>query len=734
MGTEPIAAAGKARLEPVDDLEREAVELRFEAGVTPAVALPAPSAWRLSVEVPGYWAPVQAVTVTEESRRHSVTLWPVGEITGRLRAEGEETPLPSSLQLRFASAWKPGREQRIAETGTTCPVTTDAFRCQVPAASLDLVLRAKGAVSHYLWEVAVPPGKKKDLGTFALRPGASLVGRVETAEGSLDPGTCTATLSPFVPPGPGGTVQRGQVERATSRAAVTETGFFHFEGVRPGNYVLEVEQPGFAVSRIFPLEIWQGSETALAGPVLLRRPLDLEVRLDPPLDWRNEPWRVLLLRSSDFSARTEPAPAFQGPAGRNGVVAVSGQSPGTFLLRVSDSLGNQFLAEDSLRIDTADDASLAFDLEVVRLAGEVLYGDEPLAGARLFFGGRHGSQRAVFEADDEGLFTGVLPREGVWSVEVETSSPPLLTEIETIVETVDGEAVVAIMLPRTEVYGRVVDRTGRAAAGARVRVSAPGSVHEATAEDDGAFSLAAVPPGIVELRASHRSGEPGAAPTASASLLGIVPEAAAAGPFLLQLQETEVFWGDVLSPLGPVPGAGVSVSSRNDRGAFYGSAARTDLRGTFQAQVIADSREITVVVSPPGFGLRVFEVTQGGGPHLFEVTPEAGTLSFSLPEMDRSQVLAVLQGVHPVPNNDLVHWARGQGAFVSTPGRWTLPGLAPGPYRVCLGSSAALAEEASRGEDWKAGLAGCREGYLAPGAVLDLGVFEPRAQASAPPR
>ena len=52
------------------------------------------------------------------------------------------------------------------------------------------------------------------------------------------------------------------------------------------------------------------------------------------------------------------------------------------------------------------------------LVGRIQRGGEPLEDAMVWFGGMYGFERVSFRSREEGRFSGFLPREGYWPVEV----------------------------------------------------------------------------------------------------------------------------------------------------------------------------------------------------------------------------------------------------------------------------------------------------------------------------
>lgn len=102
-----------------------------------------------------------------------------------------------------------------------------------------------------------------------------------------------------------------------------------------------------------------------------------------------------------------------------------------------------------------------------------------------------------------------MPKPGKWRVDVEASEPRLRASVNVEVEPEDVRAFVAIELPDTRVYGKVVDASGTPAAGATVGLSSAISTLETEADQKGDFEFRAFPAGAAELFASRAAGQAG---------------------------------------------------------------------------------------------------------------------------------------------------------------------------------------------------------------------------------
>ena len=98
---------------------------------------------------------------------------------------------------------------------------------------MDLRVAVNGFVPIYFW--GIEPGKRLDLGTIAVRSGASLSGVV--LDKLLEPlGNADLRLSPAGSAAP--------VPALTAQSTrSTPAGFFQFSGLNSGRYTLDVRGP-----------------------------------------------------------------------------------------------------------------------------------------------------------------------------------------------------------------------------------------------------------------------------------------------------------------------------------------------------------------------------------------------------------------------------------------------------------------------------------------------------------
>lgn len=718
VADEPLE--GTLRLRPTAGAEKPVSVPVTKGSRQATVALPANTTWEVTPDFERFWALPSPIRVRgpQEKSSYILGLWPKARLAGRVAVEpGERIPAKISVKLRAARV--PSRQADVPEAMVDCPVGTDGkWLCELPATLLDLAVRAEGFVPHHRWEVRLPRDRTVDLGRLQLKKGASVSGWVEAEDGALEPARASVRLSPFVAPG-AGLAAAEKVRNASVETTVNANGFFQFAGVAPGTYAVEVRQPGFAPAKASPLEVWPGSATSLTHPLLLKRPLRIELRLTPETDWLGKPWRVEVGRAPDLNSGLSLGPAFDGSADEEGRVLLQDQAPGHFRVLVFDSLGNLLFSDFDVPILDPENARHDITIDLITVRGQIRLGDEPLA-ATLFFGGRHGAVASRMESDRDGDFHGVLPRDGTWLVDIQAEEPALSTHAQVEVDpNPQGKARVSIELPDTQIFGKVTDDAGQPVSQASVHTSTALGALSVRTDLRGAFELRSVPAGYLQIAAEASSPE---GRLASEPVTTVALEGQATGPLELRLRKNKPFQGRVQGTRGPVPGAAVTVHALRPA-SFYGATARTDLGGSFQSRVPESTEAVIAIVSPPGHSLKAFEVPLDGSPVLLDVPAEGGAVEISSSRSEEdiradSLQTVVFQNGLAIPWGVLLGWAEGHGERLEPSRGVRIPNLAPGQYRVCLSRRADLVEGAGRAPEERQ--EGCASGYLQAGGVLKL--------------
>jgi len=502
-------------------------------------------------------------------------------------------------------------------------------------------------------------------------------------------------------------------------AEVAGDGAFHFQGLAPGEYLVEASLPGFPTARAFPIAVWEQSTTQVHQPLVLQPPVDLELVVDPPRDWKDRHWRVRIHPISSFSGGKDQEAVFVGSPGPAGFIRVEDQAPGTYLIHVTDLEGQGFFYDPAWEV-TAGEPPRSVAINFVTLEGVVTLGDDPVVG-EVIFGGPSAAVRSQAHSDEEGDFFTVLPREGRWFVDIQATSPRLATK--TMVEVKadrSGEAFLRIELPDTDLFGQVVDETGQPVAGAEVAFSAGGQTQQQATNRAGDFSFRGFPEGSVVISAKDRNGH--SIRKSSATMLSIW-EGAPVGPVRVEIRETVEITGRVLGATGPIPGTVVQASTHEPRLAGFRDSSRTDLNGHFGVQAHRQATHLQVVFSPPGHALatRVFPVD---GPIDWVASRNGGSVvihGWQPQEDDIHLALFLFQDGLPISHGTLFQWARSHGEIWRPTGdHITIPQMAAGRYRVCLGLRGQMTRATFETGDWTDALDHCVEGQLLAGGELRL--------------
>jgi hypothetical protein len=677
--------------------------------------------WSLEAKAAGRWAQSQKIVLAaQDSRTLQIDLFEASAIQGRIEVDkGEQPPGEIGVDLHPPANEasldnpRPKRSPNAKPLILRCPVRDGAFNCPAPAGTWDLRIGAADRIAHYFWKVPFSKEQPAVLKPIRLRKGASVVGWAR-ADGRVKEGTpLQVRLTPLQ-------AASSQSAETTDRvlalsAQADARGFFQISGVSPGSYVLTATLEGFGPARFFPLRVFEDRESKLEEPLILRPPITLEARVSPPVDVQGRPWHLEI-----FDLGTTPGAMdsrAKGSAGAEGLWQSPPLSAGHVRLQLSDRdqtiwhVQEVELSETLSRVDV--------DLDLVEIDGEVTIGGEPVE-ATLHFGGRMGVPSLQFASDENGRFSGYLPREGRWRVDTQAREPLVRRALPNVeVRRASGQNVarVSIDLPAGKLLGRTVDEQGKGVGGASVLVEIAGEPPVFLETDErGEFAAHGLGKGQVFVEARTRELQ--------AEGLWVALDPKMEGPPLeLVLRKTREFHGWVLGPAGGVPGAQVIATTP----AGNQGQAVTDLAGRFSLKAPAGTTAFDMIVLPPGYALeaRRVQVEEGGELRLF-VKPEGGTLILEgLDEPEAGGTSAVLlyhEGVPIYALSTLRRWAEGHGRRWLGSAPREAPQLDPGDYQVCrvpAGQMNAVRRPASLG--------GCVAGHLLPGGELTLRV--PRGQS-----
>jgi len=710
-------AAGRAVTVRLISQTAEAPELPAASLSVPGqtvLEVPAGMTWQVLAEAPGLWSAPQWIAPSSGQGEQVVrlTLFPSATLVGALKmSRGSQRVSTIELRLQASPA---SRGAKPPATTLQCPVAAERFKCEVPAAKLDLRVRAAGFIPAYLWDVEAAAGQVQDLGLFPVKAGASVVGWVRTGD-AVGVGGAQVRLEPQTLGLPSSPPQAAALKAMALETKANERGFFQFQEVTPGLSVVTVTKAGMAKVKRSGIEVRPDLEAEIVESLVLTPPLTLSVTLDPPAGPSGAAWKVSVERR-DLDEIIPAGEAFRGTASLEGNWEQKGLNAGRYVLRVSDGETNWPAQVIEL---TPERTAFPISIPGVQLVGRAMIGKEPLE-ATLWFGGRKAPQRARFESDKKGNFSGLLPAEGLWEVELVAEKEGLRLRLDPVeVRKPPGKshATVEIRAPNTRLRGRAVDESGNAVSKASLLVlpakKAPSGVSTGS---EGEFEVRGLAPGQLIVHAEKDDRE-------SEWLEAHVEEDVDTPELKVVLRPRLSIQGRVFSPSGPVPGARVMVRSQvNEAGAGSAAEAVTGPAGEFTVKLPAGSQLAHVSVLAPGYAIRMLLAPLGPEP-VIEIPMEqvGGVLVFDLGGRTLDEALSARAGLlaHAgsfVPFQVAAFWARLQRAPQHNPHRLVLPNMEAGDYLLCLGPEAQVA--VPRGQEPPG--AQCSRGSLAPLQELTL--------------
>lgn len=671
--------------------------------------------WKLAVESEGFWAEPQEIL----SSPVAIALWPAAtfELT-LVPPRATAVPRDATIRLTRAEGVSLSDRRQPVEAELACATAEQGrVTCQGPSGHWDLRVKCAGYVPWYSWGHRMGAGETLELGRVPLRPGVSLLGRVVTEDGPADPSRASVQARPrFLPDGEPLELPPG-IEMKTLSARLNVRGYFFFDALAPGSYEIVAQQEGFENASSVA-EIAEGQDVEMPSPLVLERPLRLQVRLDPPTASDGAAWTIVLRaeRPEDF------IDIAQGPTTSEGEWSSPPISPGAYTLFVESSEGN-VLAVQEVELARGSQ-TVSVDIDLVQVVGTLKIGEMDLAGD-LWFGGRHGAVHIHAVADADGAFALVLPRAGTWKVDVFEESAGIRArgiEVEVDPPRPGKPAEVEIVLPDTEIRGSVRDEESTPVAGAEVVFLPDGGAADPvfTQSDDlGKYSIRGQAEGAYSIHASKG--------TASSEGQQVrLEEKLAPLEVDLVLQEKTTLHGIAVAGGSPVAGAEVLGFSMTGSGSVAsGSAAqaRTGLDGTFDLHVPRSATSARIVVGAPGYTLSVSRVdlTDLGATVTVPLDRPGGRL-----ELERSADVFSDRRLLPLVLIDgeslglfvLESWTWAHDPNLSTDALLAVERMPAGRYAYCIlgWQEAMLVFGSAAYPDPSV----CAEGDLAPGGVLRL--------------
>ena len=366
-------------------------------------ALESRSGWLLWARSEGWWSP--AAFIPWDEREASLTLVPEGLV--RFAVDGTDTAVDF---LETGRVWIDGRVDRRRVRldrglyGGPCEVDREPDRREVLitcpfARDEEVELRVRLGPFLPLLRSEVTVEADTDLGLVEPVRGARV----------------TASLA-----SPDGFSQQFRLRqrdgfRALGWVAWTDSGgALTFEGLSPAAYELQLTGSD---GDSWPVRIESLSDQIDLGPLVssagnllsvsFLTPSVLEVDLKPTVS-------SVTLGPDGEVERRERRFEFHD-RGSDGSFLWRGLPPGYYEVAIGDDRGNRW-GYDVLRFFGQDHHYV--ELDAVPLVGRIERGGAPLEDAMVWFGGMWGFERISFRSREEGRFSGLLPREGFWPVEV----------------------------------------------------------------------------------------------------------------------------------------------------------------------------------------------------------------------------------------------------------------------------------------------------------------------------
>jgi hypothetical protein len=415
----------------------------------------------------------------------TIGLWPITALRARVGFDGA----PSHVTVAVRITGDPDPEY----FPTQCRSAADLI-CDVPATFIDARISADGYGAKYVWNVNIPAGDGK-LDPIVLRPGSTVIGRVFVKARERAAATGISVLLKAVDVDPPRTI------KATKTAAAE---WFQFTAVPAGSYVLVASKDGYAPAETHV--VLSEPRNVELSSLVLERLLSFTVTISPPADPSGAPWHVMLQHRAEGSRYLRRVAASEADV--TGRWDAKHIAPGTYIVSVVDASNNTFHAEELNISEGRSDAFVSVSL--VNVVGSLSRSGKGVR-AQLRFNGRDRTN-VVLNSGDDGNFTGALPRDGKWWVDISRSGSTSVKRLGPIDVRRDetGSAKVDLRLSEGSLHGIVVDEDGKPADGAVfLQRSGKRLLETEIASDTGRFSFDDLETGSATIEARSSKGETG---------------------------------------------------------------------------------------------------------------------------------------------------------------------------------------------------------------------------------
>ncbi len=561
------------------------------------------------------------------------------------------------------------------------------FVLEDEAFSGQLSLRVPGYEDAALGFVALSDGDSRDFGVVDLHEGPSVRGSLVDSESGEPLAGATVTAQP---------VRDGDLLDVHSEARLPSTttgpdGAFRFGGLPEGDVRLWVEAPGRAVARFDVEALPEGTDLGRVG-VARGEPLDVLVEYP---DGTPAPGISVVVRPGGFDGYLKERTFTSDGEGHFVIPRIA---PGRHALRAT--AGTRYVRK-LVRIE--DERSLTFRLSGARVEGRVTVDGEPFPGVRvtLWYGGpglgtvteapktRDGiplERRVVGEpplappttTDAAGLF--VFPEAGEGSASLRIEGSGWGAESRPIEVPSSGRLRVDIALGAVELNARLVDDAGIPVAPGQLGVFGDGGFRLASSSVDGEGRSLFYLEGSGKaryLRGTDNGKRKGFRLLSPKDLSGekAVDLVLGEGSASLVVEAVD---GD----RRPSPSASLHLVNLSDRTVVAG---RCDAEGAWRRLNLAEGRYRVIARGREGgAGEAEVVVPERGEARTSVRMEEAGKLVLRIeapPEVDPTTLhVRVLdsRGRDRAAEEEVL----GRSAAPNDRGRYALPALAPGRYRV----------------------------------------------------
>lgn len=710
VGGEPATIV---RIEAKSTVGELARTVTLANGRTALFELTPGAAWELTASAAGFWA--SPVDLREHpGKEATISLWPAGVLMAAVRPPAA-TKAPSGVEIRLTRSERAlGPRREPPDVEFSCPVgDISAVMCAVPAGLWDIRVKAPGYVPRYFWGRELRANEKLTLGDIDLKAGSSILGRLTTEDGSADPHSARVTLTPAPQANAGSANIPTQLQRLGVSTVINQFGYFQFDGVAPGSYVILATQMGFEGQAA--IELAQQQVLELREPLVMLRPLQIGLAIDPPTDPIGGRWTVVLMGVRNGNLET----ISEGLAAEDGAWLSQGVTAGQYTVQVRS--GTNSLAWKTLEV-SRDIHDFEIELQFIVADGKVEIRDEPFA-ADLWFGGRHGEERVQAQADEDGRFSVVLPHDGQWKVDVKGLKRRVDARgLEVTVKPTRNSrrAEIVISLPSTLIRGFVRDASMRPVEGATVTLvplDGSGRVNTIITDVLGVFEVEGAPEGTFSIEAT-------AGVKASERKELMVSEDLTPPELELILRDRRQLTGRVTSWSGPVAGAWVLAIPMTAGGGLAAMAtpqARTDADGAFRVDLPPDAARLRFVVTMPGYTLamKTVQLSDGMTSTGIALDQVGGRVELERSQFDAAGLLPIVMiDGQPTDVPLLEMWSRAHANSGSSPQLLVVDAMPPGEYQYCfLKSDEAMLVFA--GAAYPSATA-CNSGSLAANSTLRL--------------